>query len=87
MPDRALRQRPPIPLVVGGRSDAAVRRAGRFGDGWLAAWLSVRRFVEAAALCADTAQGAGRDPAAFRHGLQLWIGLDPDTDVARNHVA
>jgi alkanesulfonate monooxygenase SsuD/methylene tetrahydromethanopterin reductase-like flavin-dependent oxidoreductase (luciferase family) len=24
-----------IPIVVGGRSDAAVRRAGRFGDGWL----------------------------------------------------
>jgi alkanesulfonate monooxygenase SsuD/methylene tetrahydromethanopterin reductase-like flavin-dependent oxidoreductase (luciferase family) len=29
---------PPIPLIVGGRSDAAVRRAGRFGDGWLGIW-------------------------------------------------
>ncbi len=78
---------PAIPIVVGGRSDAAVRRAGRFGDGWLAAWLSVRRFVEATALCAVTAEGVGRDPSAFRHGLQLWVGLDPDTDVARAHVA
>jgi len=25
----------PIPIVVGGRSDTAVRRAGRLGDGWL----------------------------------------------------
>ena len=29
-----------IPIVVGGRSDAAVRRAGRFGDGWLGIWVS-----------------------------------------------
>jgi alkanesulfonate monooxygenase SsuD/methylene tetrahydromethanopterin reductase-like flavin-dependent oxidoreductase (luciferase family) len=24
----------PVPLLVGGRSDAAIRRAGRLGDGW-----------------------------------------------------
>jgi alkanesulfonate monooxygenase SsuD/methylene tetrahydromethanopterin reductase-like flavin-dependent oxidoreductase (luciferase family) len=24
----------PVPIVVGGRSDAAIDRAGRFGDGW-----------------------------------------------------
>ena len=34
----------PIPIVVGGRSDAAIRRAGRFGDGWLGIWVSPRRF-------------------------------------------
>jgi alkanesulfonate monooxygenase SsuD/methylene tetrahydromethanopterin reductase-like flavin-dependent oxidoreductase (luciferase family) len=28
----------PIPIIVGGRSDAAVRRAGRLGDGWLGIW-------------------------------------------------
>ena len=35
---------PAVPLIVGGRSDAAVRRAGRFGDGWLGIWVSPRRF-------------------------------------------
>src|SRR5438105_10257000 len=30
---------PPIPLIVGGRSDAAVRRAARLGDGWLGIWV------------------------------------------------
>lgn len=78
---------PAIPVIVGGRSDAAVRRAGRLGDGWLAAWLSVRRFTEAVQLCAQTAEWAGRDPAGLRHGLQLWVGLDADRDTARNHVA
>src|SRR5579872_5782146 len=33
----------PVPIVVGGRSDAAIRRAGRLGDGWLGIWNSPRR--------------------------------------------
>ena len=32
-----------IPFVVGGRSNAALDRAGRLGDGWLAAWCSAAR--------------------------------------------
>jgi alkanesulfonate monooxygenase SsuD/methylene tetrahydromethanopterin reductase-like flavin-dependent oxidoreductase (luciferase family) len=30
---------PAIPILVGGRSDAARARAGRLGDGWLALWV------------------------------------------------
>lgn len=33
----------PPPLVVGGRSDAALRRAARVGDGWMGVWMSPRR--------------------------------------------
>ena len=29
-----------IRSYISGRSDAAVRRAGRFGDGWLGIWVS-----------------------------------------------
>jgi hypothetical protein len=36
---------PRIPLIVGGRSDAAVTRAARLGDGWLGIWVSPRRFA------------------------------------------
>ncbi|MGZ4326004.1 MAG: LLM class flavin-dependent oxidoreductase, partial [Solirubrobacteraceae bacterium] len=36
---------PRIPLIVGGRSDAAVSRAARLGDGWLGIWVSERRFT------------------------------------------
>src|SRR4051794_12994961 len=36
---------PAVPLVVGGRSDAAVRRAARLGDGWLGIWVSPRRYA------------------------------------------
>lgn len=48
-----------IPIVVGGRSDAAIRRAGRLGDGWLGIWNSPRRFAAAVELAAEEAARAG----------------------------
>jgi alkanesulfonate monooxygenase SsuD/methylene tetrahydromethanopterin reductase-like flavin-dependent oxidoreductase (luciferase family) len=38
----------PIPIMIGGRSDAAVQRAGRLDDAWLGVWNSPRRFAAAA---------------------------------------
>jgi probable F420-dependent oxidoreductase len=35
----------PVPIVVGGRSEAALRRAARVGDGWLGVWMSARRLA------------------------------------------
>ena len=75
---------PPVPLVVGGRSDAALERAGRLGDGWLAAWCSPRRFAEGVARV--EAAGAGRD-GEWRHGLQLWLGVGASPEEGRSHVA
>jgi alkanesulfonate monooxygenase SsuD/methylene tetrahydromethanopterin reductase-like flavin-dependent oxidoreductase (luciferase family) len=78
---------PPIPIVVGGRSDAAIRRAGRHGDGWLGAWCSPRRFADAIAQCDEHASRAGRGEVAWRHKLQPWVGLAADRAEARQHVA
>ena len=75
---------PPVPLLVGGRSDAAVRRAGELGDGWLAAWCSPRRF--AAATAQAEAVGIDRE-VDWQHGLQVWVGVDATPDSARHHVA
>jgi alkanesulfonate monooxygenase SsuD/methylene tetrahydromethanopterin reductase-like flavin-dependent oxidoreductase (luciferase family) len=36
----------PVPLVVGGRSEAGLRRAARVGDGWLGVWMSAKRLAE-----------------------------------------
>ncbi len=76
----------PIPILVGGRSDAAIRRAGRFGDGWLGAWCSPRRFEQAAATCTDVADAAGRT-VTWRHKYQPWVGLGATREDARAHVA
>ncbi|MEO1055396.1 MAG: LLM class flavin-dependent oxidoreductase [Actinomycetota bacterium] len=73
-----------VPFVVGGRSDAAVDRAGQLGDGWLGAWCSARRFRVATA----RAERHRRAPeGGWRHGMQLWVGVGTSAADARSHVA
>jgi probable F420-dependent oxidoreductase len=58
-----------IPIVIGGTSDAAVRRAGRTGDGYFPALFPTERVHEELpgliALLHSSAEEAGRDPAAI----------------------
>jgi len=78
---------PPVPILVGGRSHAAVARAARQGDGWLGLWCSARRYAAAVAEIEARARELGRSPAPRRHGLQLWAGFDRDRDRARRRLA
>jgi alkanesulfonate monooxygenase SsuD/methylene tetrahydromethanopterin reductase-like flavin-dependent oxidoreductase (luciferase family) len=78
---------PPIPLIVGGRSDAAVRRAGRFGDGWLGIWVSPRRFSSVVEQIREHAGHADRDPSAFAHAINVWCGFGPTREAARAPLA
>ncbi len=55
----------PIPILVGGHSDVALDRAGRIGDGWIAAMMSPPRLAEHWAKVRDAAERAGRDPEAL----------------------
>jgi alkanesulfonate monooxygenase SsuD/methylene tetrahydromethanopterin reductase-like flavin-dependent oxidoreductase (luciferase family) len=67
-----------IPLVVGGRSAAAVQRAGRLGDGWLGIWVSPERFANAVAEVAEVAGSAGRAEIDWQHGMTVWCGFGQD---------
>lgn len=77
----------PVPVVVGGRSDAALRRAGRLGDGWLGIWNSVRRCTEAMAAVEQYAAEAGRTDVAWQHGMTFWCGFGDDRAAAEERVA
>ncbi|HEY3735470.1 MAG TPA: LLM class flavin-dependent oxidoreductase [Streptosporangiaceae bacterium] len=77
----------PVPIVVGGRSDAALRRAGRLGDGWLGIWVSARRCAEAIETVAAHAAEAGRRDAGWRHGMTFWCGFGAARAQARTRVA
>lgn len=50
----------PPPIVVGGRSDAALRRAARVGDAWMGVWMSARRAGEVGERLGELAAEAGR---------------------------
>ncbi len=78
------RPEPSVPFLVGGRSDAALDRAGRLGDGWLAAWCSARRFQEGTAAVEEIGVDRNVD---WQHALQLWVGVGTNPSDARTHVA
>ncbi|ONH55516.1 hypothetical protein CcI49_28825 [Frankia sp. CcI49] len=77
----------PVSIVVGGRSDAALRRAGRLGDGWLGLWVSDRRFAAAVRQVETIAADAGRSGVHWRHGLQVWCGFGADRAEATRLLA
>jgi alkanesulfonate monooxygenase SsuD/methylene tetrahydromethanopterin reductase-like flavin-dependent oxidoreductase (luciferase family) len=77
----------PIPIIVGGRSDAAAIRTGRYGDGWLGIWNSARRFTEVVEKIAEAAADAGRDDPPTRHAMQVWCGIADTKERAHAHLA
>jgi alkanesulfonate monooxygenase SsuD/methylene tetrahydromethanopterin reductase-like flavin-dependent oxidoreductase (luciferase family) len=78
---------PPVPLIVGGRSDAAVSRAARLGDGWLAIWVSPRRYATVRDQIARQAAQAGRNVSGFEHALNVWCGFGSTRQAARELLA
>jgi alkanesulfonate monooxygenase SsuD/methylene tetrahydromethanopterin reductase-like flavin-dependent oxidoreductase (luciferase family) len=78
---------PRIPLIVGGRSAAAVSRAARLGDGWLGIWVSPRRFAAVRDEIAREAAEAGREAPRFEHALNVWCGFGPTRAAAREFLA
>jgi alkanesulfonate monooxygenase SsuD/methylene tetrahydromethanopterin reductase-like flavin-dependent oxidoreductase (luciferase family) len=73
---------PPVPIVVGGRSPAALRRAGTLGDGWLGVWVTPTRWAGAVEAVEAAAASGGREGVEWGHGLQVWCGFGPGAGVA-----
>src|SRR3990170_372912 len=53
------------PIWVAGRSEAAIRRAGRLGDGYLPYLFSPDRYRDSLVQVRQVAEEAGRDPGAI----------------------
>ncbi|MEO6317515.1 MAG: LLM class F420-dependent oxidoreductase [Acidimicrobiales bacterium] len=67
---------PSIPILVGGHSPAAARRAGRLGDGFFPLGLSGDLLTERWAQVQDAATEAGRDPGTVSLTLGGLLGDD-----------
>ena len=74
------------PIWLGGRSPAAIRRAGRFGDNWMPYMYTPDQLASSLAEVRDAAEAAGRDPASVRGAVFCWGTVDVDPDVARREV-
>lgn len=76
-----------IPLLVGGHSEVALRRAGILGDGWLAQQslptLAAGELESPIAVMRTAAVGAGRDPNALHVVLRIVESAGRSDDIAR----
>ncbi|MDP6690093.1 MAG: LLM class F420-dependent oxidoreductase [Alphaproteobacteria bacterium] len=64
----------PLPIIIGGHSEFAARRAGRLGNGYFPATGWAGDITPLLATVREEAEKAGRDPAQ----IQITTGLNPE---------
>lgn len=72
-----------LPIWVGGMSDGALRRAARYGNGWIAAFGSERKFARLSGTLHDFLAEEGRASDGFMFGTYVFANLGPDAERAR----
>jgi alkanesulfonate monooxygenase SsuD/methylene tetrahydromethanopterin reductase-like flavin-dependent oxidoreductase (luciferase family) len=79
------------PIWVGGRAEAALKRAARLGDGWMPYVVAPKRVADGLEFIAREAQQAGRKFDRFGTALHLFVKLgtsyEAALDVAATHLS
>ncbi|MPY92051.1 MAG: TIGR03619 family F420-dependent LLM class oxidoreductase [Acidimicrobiia bacterium] len=70
----------PIPIWVGGLSDAAIERVGRLGDGWFPMGKPSERNGARIERFRQVAESEGRDPAAIGIDARVEFGTGGEAD-------
>src|SRR6266568_2680940 len=80
-------QKPYPRLWFGGASEPALRRAVRMGDGFFGAGSSTTaKFAEQVQIVRRALAEAGRAADSFPVAKRVYIGIDPDTERARDRM-
>ena len=80
-------QQPHPPIWVAGRRDAAMRRAVRYGDGWLPYFYSPDRYRESVSRINEFATEEGRDLSGFQWAFFPYITLGQTEESAARTAA
>ena len=75
-------QQPP-PIWIGGRSDAALARAGRQGDGWMSYVVQADRYAQSLDKIRAAAAAAGRSMDKFTAAHLVFITIGRDYEAAK----
>jgi probable F420-dependent oxidoreductase len=79
-------QKPGPPIWVAGRSEAAIKRAARVGDGYMPYLFSPERYRDSLEKLAAFAREQGRDPAAIEPALYQFISVADTYEEARQRA-
>jgi probable F420-dependent oxidoreductase len=80
-------QKPHIPVIFGGHSEGALRRAVRMGDGWIASGsTSTEKSLQSLKEIRGYLKEAGRDESKFLLSKRLYIAVDDDEGAARQKM-
>ena len=74
-------QKPRPPIWVSGRKEAAMRRAARFGDGWLPYLYTPEQLAESIAKIKQFGEEFGRDLSHFTPGIFLFTAAHEDQAI------
>lgn len=75
------------PIWVSGRSEGAMKRAGRFGDAYIPYLFSPDRYHRALSRVREHADEAGRDPAGVTPAISQFICVSENHEEAKRQAA
>jgi probable F420-dependent oxidoreductase len=76
-------QKPGPPIWIGGRSDAALARAGRQGDGWISYVVQPERYAQSLDRIRAAAAAAGRSLDGFAAAHLAFVTIGRDYESAK----
>lgn len=71
------------PIWLGGRKDAAIRRAARYASHWMPYMYSPEQLATSLTQVRDVAAELGRDPSEISGAVYLWGAVDEDGSRSR----
>ncbi len=75
------------PIVISGRSEAAIRRAALLGDGWMPYLYSPSRYASSVRQVTELAGERGRSLKGFGWYVYVMVGMDHDVPAAKRGAA
>jgi probable F420-dependent oxidoreductase len=80
-------QKPHLPLWFGGHHENALKRAVKYGNGWMGAGSSSSgAFIRESAMIRRFLDEAKRDPATFGYGKRVYLAVDNDKARAESRI-
>ena len=80
-------QKPRPPIWVSGRSDAAMRRAAKYADGWLPYMYTPEQLAKSIEQIRAHGEEIGRDMSVVSFGLFIFTAVHEDNDTAVKFAA